>query len=421
MIASGPGKAAGVSRREWLKLCAPAGTLLAPPLRSLAAAPALPDSRALVGTPEKRVEYLKSMLRSLCTQLGPRPACSAACEAGALIVKREMERALPEVQLDTFSITGWELVGQPELRVAGRKLETYVAQNSPGTPAGGVRGVLRKREPRTPQYELLDGAQGRVLVRIDIGPFGPAVASLYRVDDGAPRFCAGEQDVPLLDRAVRESLEVFARARVNSLPNCRTSNVAGTLPGASSDEILYIAHADTKYNSPGASDNTASMVAMVMLAHGLSGVRPKRTLTFVASAAEEVGSLGAEHYAQVRKSAGTLGRVKVCINLDSLTYGPNLLITTTDRELERMILDIHGDLGIHSQPRMIHQDDTMDSAPFKAAGARTLYLNSRGHDARTLPLNHRPEDRADTIYPELIESSYRILIELTRRLEAIPL
>jgi hypothetical protein len=48
-------------------------------------------------------------------------------------------------------------------------------------------------------------------------------------------------------------------------------------------------------------------------------------------------------------------------------------------------------------------------------------LNSRGHDARTLPLNHRPDDRAETIDPALVENSYRILMELTRRLDTMRL
>ena len=50
-----------------------------------------------------------------------------------------------------------------------------------------------------------------------------------------------------------------------------------------------------------------------------------------------------------------------------------------------------------------------------------MHLNSRGHDARTLPLNHRPDDRADTIDPALIESSYLILMELTRRMDTMRL
>ena len=47
-------------------------------------------------------------------------------------------------------------------------------------------------------------------------------------------------------------------------------------------------------------------------------------------------------------------------------------------------------------------------------GARTVHLNSRGDDARTLPLWHRPEDGADTIKPEFVESSFLFLMELSR-------
>jgi hypothetical protein len=48
-----------------------------------------------------------------------------------------------------------------------------------------------------------------------------------------------------------------------------------------------------------------------------------------------------------------------------------------------------------------------------------VHLNSRGDDARTLPLWHRPEDRADTIKPEFIEQSFRVLVEVCSRLQAL--
>lgn len=397
-------------RRRFLSACLAAGVL--------PAAQGRPDSRHLVNTPAKRAEYLKGMLRALCTELGPRFACTEACEKGAQLIRRELERALPVVQLDTFPITGWELVGEQELRVGGKRLETYVAQYGPGTPAGGLSGVIRKAGR---QYDLANASSGEALAHLDIGPFGPAVASSYRSGDGLPRFSVGQQDVPLLDKALAHGLPVFAKAVARAIPNCMTSNVVGTLAGESADEILYVAHADTVYVSPGASDNTASMILMLMLAHGMSASRPKRTITFVASTAEEGGSHGAKHYAEVRKQAGTLGRIKLCINLDSLTYGQHFQITTTDRELQKMILDVHRDLRVKAEPKVIERDDTMDSAPFLAGGARTVHLNSRGHDARTLPLNHRPDDRADTIDPALIESSYLILMELTRRMDTMRL
>jgi hypothetical protein len=74
----------------------------------------------------------------------------------------------------------------------------------------------------------------------------------------------------------------------------------------------------------------------------------------------------------MRRDRGTIGNIKVCVNLDSLTYGPNLQINTTDAKLAQMIVDIHRDLGLRTEPKVFHRDDTMDSAPFGAAGARTF-------------------------------------------------
>jgi hypothetical protein len=390
-------------RREWLLLCGP-----------LAGRAAQNGGRELVGTPERRAEYLRSMLRALCTEIGPRPAGSKEYDAGASIVQRELERSLPLVSRDTLEFRRWVLDGEPLFQVGDRQLETYVADNSPGTPGNGIRGVLRKNG----QYEVVDPKSGRVLARAGISEFGRAIVSNHSGKGDVPLFNVGRQDVETLDRAVRDRLPVEARAQVKWNPGAKTSNVAGTLPGDSREEIMIVAHADTKYSTPGAHDNTASLITMLMLAHAVSGNRPKRTLSFLATTGEELSFIGAQHYAQTRRNQGTLGDIKVCVNLDSLTYGPNLQVNSTDGKLAKMILGIHRDLGLRAEPKVFERDDTMDSAPFLAAGARTVHLNSRGDDARTLPLWHRPEDRAETVKPEFVESSFRVLLELILRLQA---
>lgn len=375
-----------------------------------------PGARDLVDTPVKRAEYLRNLLHALCIEIGPKPSGSQGYNSAVRIIEREMKRALPSVFVDSFTLRGWEPVGEAQFQVGGTPLETYIAENSPGTPGAGVTGRLRKHSDGL--YEIVDPGSGRVRARAGISEFGRAIASLHSGNDDVPLFNIGRQDVALLENAAQERLIVRTAARVKWIPAARTANVAGTLPGASSDEILFVAHADTKYNTPGANDNTASMICMLMLAQALSGTSPRRTVTFLATAAEERGHLGAKHYAQTRKERGTLAHIKVAINFDSLTYGPNWQIATTDGRLERMILDIHRDLESPSHPRVLHQNDSMDSAPFLAAGARTVHLNSRGDDARTLPLWHRPEDRAETIKPEYIETSFLMLQELCLRLQS---
>lgn len=370
-------------------------------------------SRRELDTPERRAAYLQEMLDALCTRIGPRPSGSRGFNAGIAIVERELRRTLPVVMRDSLRFRRWTVTGKPYFVVGDRALETYVADNSPETPGREVSGTLRKAG----HYEVLD-ANGRVVARAGISEFGRAIVTMHSGGDGAALFNIGRQDVEVLERAIREKTPVRAHAKVNWIDNVESSSVAGTLPGNSKEEILIVAHADTKYNTPGANDNTASLIAMLMLAHAIPAAKPARTVSFLATTGEELTFFGAKHYAETRRAAGTLGNIKYCVNLDSLTYGPNLQINTTSAGLAKMILDIHRDLRIGTAPKVFERDDTMDSAPFLASGARTVHLNSRGDDARTLPLWHRPEDTAETIKPEFVESSFRVLLELIARLSA---
>jgi hypothetical protein len=376
--------------------------------------PSLLSARELVATPASRAAYLRRLLHELCTEIGPRPSGSKGQEKGAAIIQRELRRSLPGVLRDKLTFRRWLLAGEPLLTVGGRSIETYVADNSPATPEGGVSGILQRNG--SGPFEIVDPQSRRVLARAGISEFGRAIVTIHPGSDDVPLFNVGRPDVEALERAVREGLTVKARAQVKWIPNVESSNVVGILPGDSSEEIMIVAHADTKYNTPGAHDNTASLITMLMLAHAVPGTRPRRTVSFLATTGEELTFFGAKHYAQLRRDQGTLANIKVCVNLDSLTYGPNLQINTTDANLAQTILDIHRDLGLRTEPKVFQRDDTMDSAPFGAAGARTVHLNSRGDDARTLPLWHRPEDRAETVKPEFVESSFLVLQELIRRL-----
>jgi Zn-dependent M28 family amino/carboxypeptidase len=160
------------------------------------------------------------------------------------------------------------------------------------------------------------------------------------------------------------------------------------------------------------------MLVVVMLAHAFSGTQPKRTMTFVATGAEEIGCLGAIHYAKKRKEAGTLSNIKFSLNFDSLTYGPNFQLYSTDKELKDMVIGINKQPGMIGTPKCFDQNGTLDGKPFGDAGARALYVNSRGYDW-TLPLWHRPEDKPEKVKPELIENSFLVFKEYLSRLQEI--
>jgi hypothetical protein len=383
------------------------------------------NSSHLVDTPEKREAYLKKMLALLCDEIGPRPSGSENDRKAAARILQEMALALPQTEMDTFSFTKWEILKAPELTVAGNALEVYASVGCPSAPKEGIEGVLVMHSKDRGRYAIQDAKSGKTAAFIEISAFGKAVPRYYgsfadntnKYED-LPAFCVGKQDVPVLEKAVAAKSPVRADIQAEFVENALTANVVGKLPGVTKEEIIVIGHADTHYNTPGANDNTASMIAVLMLAHALSGTKPKRTLTFMASGAEEIGCLGAKHYAEKRKKAGTLKNIKFCLNFDSLTYGPNFQLYSTDQALKDIVLKIHKELGINTEPKLFDRGDGLDGRPFQEAGARTLYVNSRGYDW-TLPLWHRPEDKPDMVKPELIENSFRVFKEYLNELQKI--
>ena len=376
----------------------------------------------MVDTVEDRYYYSKRLLHTLCTDYGPRPVGSEAFNRGIRLIADEMKRSLPEVFLDEFSIDRWELVGEPSLMVGGTKIETYQHHGSAGTPDAGVRGVLRKYDNGYP-YGIADPQTGVKLAEITISSYGPAIpANAYRngTFSELPIFGVGKYDRPLLDRAVTEKSAASARSIVKITPDVPSWNAVGTLPGRTAKEILVIAHADTVYTSPGANDNTASVVVMIMMAHELAKTAHDYTLTFVASGSEEFGYQGAYGYAKRRFDEDTLNNIEYILQFDSLTYGPDFLLTSEDTELRDIADSINSEFKINGTPRHVENTEwVMDSLPFKTSGARAIYINSRGYDGVTLPVYHRPEDIPVTVGFDCVDNSFRVFTEFIRRLERL--
>lgn len=382
-----------------------------------------PDSRHLVSTEAERKAYLQTMLQKLCTEIGPHPVGSPEYDRAARVVKEEMDKALPEVYLDTFEFERWVLKGQPEFSVAGQKLETYPGHGSSGTGEPGVTGVLRRidDEGGVP-FAIVDPDTDQQLAYVTLARYGRAVPLPYysfkKPVKCLPTFNIGLEDRRVLEAAISDRTIVRARSLVGFEPGTRTANVVGSIPGQSREEMLFIAHLDTVYSSPGANDNTASVIAMLMMAHAYSAARNDKRLTFLATTGEEYDKLGAIHYAERRKAEGTFDQIKYLVNLDSLTWGPDMKINTADDEIMRMISQIDEELKIPGTPRWEGTDGFMlDGLPFRSGETRAVYVNSDGYQLQSLW--HRPEDTAETVPADCVEIWYRLFDEYVKRIMAI--
>ena len=370
-----------------------------------------------------RRDYLHSLLQALCVDIGARPSGSSQFDESISLIANEMRAVLPLVGLDRFEFVAWEVNGEPQFSCGSRQMETYLDYGSKGTPDGGIRGGIRKVDWSSRIYEIIDesGSPQAYAILNQFGEAAPfSVFFRENIDTSLPIFNLGKNQEPILGEAENRRTGVFACAKTNFHPATKSCSVIGTLPGSCDQEILILAHADTQYNTPGANDNSASLIVMLMLARALSEVRLKYTVVFAATGGEEIGLLGSRHYAETRRMRKDIGRIKFCINFDSLTYGPDFLITSRDGELDSLMAAVFSDLNLEGKPRFARQGSFLDAEPFVQAGARTLYINSRGYDEEVLPLWHRPEDLPHTVHPGLVENAYRAVKEFVLRLQDLP-
>lgn len=135
---------------------------------------------------------------------------------------------------------------------------------------------------------------------------------------------AARRDFKPLDTGLRVEATVHSEVR-----HIESMNVVGRLPGAdpalARQAVLITAHWDHKGIGPavdgdsiynGAEDNASGVAALLAMAEGLRRVRPRprRSLLFIATTAEESGLLGSEAY--VEHPLVPLDRTAAVLNLD---------------------------------------------------------------------------------------------------------
>jgi hypothetical protein len=355
----------------------------------------------------------------LVTDIGPRSSGSKAYAKAAKIVLKEMQRSLPIVNFDKYEFDDWGPISSSDLILGGQHIEAIPQKRGFGTPVEGVYGILTKEGSG---YAITEEQNGKILAYFSVSQYGRAIAGSGNgnLDKSIPVFGLGKQDIPLLERSAKSKLPAWVKSEYKPVHKAPGINVIGRIPGKSKNEILIIAHLDTIFNTPGANDNAASVIVMLMLAHAASGREYNHTLTFIASDSEEYVFEGAYHYAEGRIADNTMKDIRYVLNFDSLTYGPNLWINSKDQGIKDMIRDIHKDLNIESSPIYGDNDGfVMDSLPFKPSGARALHANSRGYDEKTLPVYHRPDDTADKVPLDCVEISFQVFDEFIKRVDRL--
>ncbi len=364
-----------------------------------------------MSTPDGRAAYLARMLKAICDDLGPRPLGSPDYQKSAELVKQDLARSIPDAFLDTFTYERWKLNGDAELMVGGQWVEAYPSHGSSGTHPKGLTGLLVENTENGLAYSLINPMTEKPIGYIAVYATGTARPRPYYTFGQEPKcppvFTVGIQDQPLLEQAAADQTLVSMKADVEFIPDTETSNVVATIPGQSDEEMVLIAHLDTVYNTQGANDNTATVIVQMMLAHALAGTTPKKTITFLATTGEEYGKLGAINYVERRRREGTLDKIAYVFNVDSWTWGHNLIVYSDDRELWNIVEEIDKDLNPKGYPSLSPDGYWLDARPFRETGARALSFCTGGLDVSTFCW-HRPEDISANVSVELADVGYQI-------------
>lgn len=194
-------------------------------------------------------------------------------------------------------------------------------------------------------------------------------------------------------------------------------NVVAVLPGSdkalAKDYVLVGSHLDHVGNWPqlfqGADDNASGSATVLEIAKAMASMkdRPRRSVVFVWFAGEELGLLGAKHFA--KNPPPGLGKCVAVLNLDMVGVGVGAYVaggknfpevfTALEQARDRY------EPGIKLIAGESKGESRADHGPFQAAGIHAVSLFGSGGSHHGY---HTPEDTTFFVTPKSMEAIGRV-------------
>ena len=174
----------------------------------------------------------------------------------------------------------------------------------------------------------------------------------------------------------------------------------------------------TENHSPGAFDNASGVGVMLEVARVVMGRGEKKSITFLATGAEEYGMCGALRYIQAH--ADTYNRENTyVINLDGLGVGNGVNLITrygipptrTTRTLGNLFRTSSESLGIRVSERYLPIGVGLDSIPIASRGFETVTLTARGVGSVALKI-HSKQDQIELLNAESLQEVGELIIDV---------
>ena len=199
-------------------------------------------------------------------------------------------------------------------------------------------------------------------------------------------------------------------------------SIVWSITGATTFCLLLLQINLTQNRSPGAFDNAAGVAVLLELARGVMIQDVKKSVTFLATGAEEYGMCGALRYMQ--QHAGTYNPAGTyVINLDGLGVGNAFSLVTryglppirTANGLASLFQTSAETLGIAVSERYLPIGVGLDSIPIASRGFETVTLTAKEVGNAAFKV-HSKWDTEDILNRKNLQQAGELIVEVIRRL-----
>lgn len=367
-----------------------------------------------------------AVVESLTTEVGSRPAGTAADRAAVAWAQAKLrEIGFAKLRTQEVIVPQW-VRGTPEFSVLApfpQTMPSIALGGSAGTPDAGLTAEIVMATdvptllamPRsavegkivflsTRMQRSRDGSGYRTAARsraegtsaaASLGAIGLVIRSIgtdqnriphtgtlsYTIQQPRiPALAISNPDADSLERMLAggHKVTVLIKNTSRDLPQTRSANVIGELPGTDPDPeiVLLGAHLDSWDPGTGAQDDGAGAAIILGAVKAImdAGLKPRRTLRVVLFANEEFGASGANRYAQLE--SGNISKHVLAMEADSgagPVYRVASLLPEQRLGLRTEILSVIRSLGVDAGDNKA--TGGTDIGPLRTAGVPVLSLD----------------------------------------------
>jgi Iap family predicted aminopeptidase len=387
-------------------------------------------------------------LSELADNIGPRLTGSEGEHKAAEYIRRHFKACGLRTRFQKFPVTTFENTTcsfSVKVRGKWKNITCEPLMPSKSTPVNGVEGKIYFAETGDPEY-LSPAVRDKIVlvcgrIKPDDRPrflsYKPKALVIIesRIRDKLSRSAAEIENLktygnlPTVVISHLDGFEIirkkYAHARLvlrNKTTPSYSLNVIGEKKGTEFPEeiIAVCGHYDSHMGIPGASDNAGGTAIMMELARVLITNPSRRTLRFIAFAAEETGLYGSVYYAEqllkkdkrekkqkafnekIHRTECEQHRLVFNLDVHGMLLGRNLVLYSGCADLGASVRLLSRELGV--QMSVEGKPMSSDGTPLAAAGIPAVQFGRYGGAGM---YGHTEQDNTAYLAPEALETAGR--------------